>query len=102
MLIECTLRTELTNHWHGQTETRNKICQIVKWDACRWVMGQGLHLHTWRVKCTEEESILLTLISEKVSRVYQTELLDEKKKLEEEIAVKLVRIDEINKKIGEI
>ena len=102
MLIDCTLRTDLTDHWHGQAETRNKIQQIVEWNACRWVNGQGLHLHTWRVKCTEEEAILLALISEKVSHVYQTKLIDEKKKLEEEIAEKLKRVSEIDKQIGEI
>jgi hypothetical protein len=37
-----------------------------------------------------------------VSRVHQTELLDEKKKLEEEIAQKLERIAEIDGKIGEV
>ena len=102
MLIDCTLRTELTDHWAGWSDTGEKIRSIVKWDACKWVMGQGRHLHTWRVKCTEEEATLLALISEKVSRVHQTELLDEKKKLEEEIAAKLLRISEIDKQIGEI
>lgn len=102
MIIDCTLRAEKEDHWGGHTETGNKIRSIVKWDACKWIMGQGRTLHTWRVKCTEEEAILLALVSEKVSRVHQTELFDEKKKLEEEIAEKLKRISDIDKQIGEI
>lgn len=102
MLIDCTLRTEKEDHWAGQAETGKKIRSIVKWDACKWIMGRGMTLHTWRVKCTEEEATLLGLISEKLSHVHQTELLDEKKKLEEEIAAKLLRISEIDNLIGEI
>lgn len=102
MLIDCTLRTEHSDHWAGHSETGNKIRSIVKWDACKWIMGQGRYLHTWRVKCTEEESTLLALISEKVSHVHQTELFNEKKKLEEEIAVSLRRISDIDKQIDEI
>lgn len=102
MLIECTLRTEHTDYWAGHDDTGRQLRSIVKWDACKWVMGQGRNLHTWRVRCTEEESTLLALISVKVSRVHQTDLLEEKKTLEEEIAVKLARIDQIDKQIGEI
>jgi hypothetical protein len=102
MLIDCELRTELPDHWAGQSETGNKVRSIVGWENTRWIMGRGKSLHTWRVKCTEEESTLLALISENVSHVHQTELLNEKKKLEEEIAQKLTRISEIDKQIGEI
>jgi hypothetical protein len=102
VLIDCTLRTELTDHWRGQAETGNKVRDIVGWKNAKWIMGRGQVLHTWRVKCTEEESILLALLSENVSHVHQTELLDEKKKLEEEIEQRQKRIAEIDGKIGEI
>lgn len=102
MLIECTLHTNNPDHCGGQSETGNKVRAVVGWQNAKWVMGQGLNLHTWRIKCTKEESIVLALISDKVSYTSQTELLNEKERLEEVVAGHLIRIAEIDEQIGEI
>lgn len=103
MIIAVTLRSTQTDHWLGQSETRQQIMKLVKpRTPLKWVCGTGLDLHTWRVTCNEEEATMLALIAVKVSHKYQTDLLVLKDVLRAEIDVLRAEIDELSAKVAKI
>ena len=100
MIIDFTIQARAQNLFNGQNETGKMVRDVTKnYHTCRWILGQG-NLHTWRVKCNEEEAVMLSLLSEKVSYDFQNKMEEGKKSLIENITIIQRRIAQINEIIG--
>lgn len=104
MLIYAAFETDEQDHWKGQSETRGILSDFgISYKNATWSSGSassnGKRLHSYKIRCTNEEATIISLKAYSVSRKAYDDAIAQIKSHEDAIKMLQVNIDQLREEI---